>query len=86
MIAAMLTNVSIRDEDDEHVVLGFKSKFNADQIANNKIRPVLEEAILQVCGKKLRADCEVDSNVKIVKPSEPDEELFSAAKDLFEAE
>ena len=83
-IAAMLKDTIIREETDETVALSTKFKFQADQLCNSKIRPMIEAAILEASGKTVRLSCEVDGAIKIEKPVEPEEELLADAKDLFE--
>ena len=82
-IAAMLRDTVIQEETEDSVRLGTKFKFQADQLCNAKIRPLIENAITQITGKTLRLDCQVDGDLKIEKPSEPEEELLNDAKAVF---
>jgi DNA polymerase III gamma/tau subunit len=84
VVAAMLREAVIRGEDDSTLTLGVANNFNAKQLCNATIRPVIESAILEIVGKNLRIDCQVDGAIKNEKPVEPEEELLANAKEIFE--
>lgn len=85
-IAAMLRDAAVREETEDTLTLGVKFKFQADQLCNVKIRPLIEEAVKEVSGKTLKLECLVDSDIKIEKPVEREEVLLADAKDIFESE
>jgi DNA polymerase-3 subunit gamma/tau len=84
VVAAMLREAVVRGEDDGTLTLGVANNFNAKQLCNATIRPVIESAILEIVGKNLRIDCQVDGAIKNEKPAEAEEELLANAKEIFE--
>jgi DNA polymerase-3 subunit gamma/tau len=83
VVAAMLREAVVRGEDDGTLTLGVANNFNAKQLCNATIRPVIESAILEIVGKNLRIDCQVDGAIKNEKPAEAEEELLANAKEIF---
>lgn len=83
-IAAMLRDTVINSEGENTLTLGVKFKFQADQLCHAKIRPIIEQAILNASGKDLKLSCEVNSELKMKKPVDRDEELLGDAKEVFE--
>lgn len=84
VVAAMLRETVVTREEDEMVTLGVANAFQAKQLCNATIRPVIENAIFEVLGRNFRIECVVDSEMKQEKPAEPEETLLNDIKDIFE--
>lgn len=83
VVAAMLRDAVIQSEEDGVLSLGVANIFNAKQLCSVNIRPVIEKAIFETCGRNVRLECVVDKAIKSEKPAEHEEELLADAKDIF---
>jgi chromosomal replication initiation ATPase DnaA len=80
----MLREAVVTREEDEKITLGVANAFQAKQLCNATIRPVIENAIFEVVGRNFRIECVVDTDMKQEKPAEPEETLLNDVKDIFE--
>jgi len=85
-LAALLRDASYAGTDDGRIILAVKFKFHAEQICNKKNLVVLEATIKKITGRDYKVECEVNSDLKIKKPSAPEEELLNNAKEVFEVD
>lgn len=83
VVAAMLKESRINSEEDNTLTLGVANAFQAKQLCNVTIRPLIEKAILELTGKIMKLECAVDSNLKTEKPPEHEEVLLNDVKDIF---
>lgn len=83
VVAAMLKESKIHSEEDSTLTLGVANAFQAKQLCNVTIRPLIEKAILELTGKTMKLECTVDTNLKAEKPPEHEEVLLNDVKDIF---
>jgi len=85
-LAALLRDAAFAGTDDGRIILAVKFKFHAEQICAKKNIQVLEQTIKKITGKDYKVECEVNPDLSLKKPIEPEEELLNNAKEVFEVE
>jgi len=85
-LAALLRDAAFAGTNDGRIILAVKFKFHAEQICNKKNLQVIESIIKKITGQDFKVECEVNPDLAIKKPIEPEEELLNNAKEVFEIE
>lgn len=82
-LAALLRDATPIVIENDVMTLGVKFKFHHDKISEMKNLAILEAAIEQIMGKKIKIKCKVADLRKKPKQKLNDEELAKAAEEIF---